>query len=427
MVRPLIALFFLAANLSVSAQTTTSSSYSKFGLGELQGDQLPQFRGMGGISTGVRSFDSYFNINNSNPASYSGLKLTVIDVGIYGNYGSMSRGDVSQTNANFNLSHLNFAAPISEKSALSFGLMPYSAMGYRFSSPSMVDTININNVYAGDGGISKVYLGYGIQFGKHISLGFNVNYLFGNLQNSKEEQYPQSQGAFNLKIDNKRYVHGYNFDLGLQYFTTLNNDLNLVFGYVANVGNNMRMKESSAAYLTFGNSTGETENIPLDSITATQGVNVDITMPISHKVGFSLGKTNKWLVGADGYMSNWSTFREGSFNPGLENAYGLAVGGQFTPDITSTKYFNVVDYKLGFKYNKTNIKINNKDINEMGVTLGLGLPLPSNRRTSFYKVSFAAEFMQRGSSDINLVKENFVNFRLGFTLNDMWFQRTKYN
>src|SRR5690554_6625652 len=82
-VRTIIALFFLSISLNASAQTTTSSPYSKYGLGELRGDQLPQFRGMGGISTGVRSFDSYFNINVGNPTSYSGLRLTTIDVGLY--------------------------------------------------------------------------------------------------------------------------------------------------------------------------------------------------------------------------------------------------------------------------------------------------------------------------------------------------------
>ena len=98
-VRTILALIILSITLNVSAQTTTSSPYSKFGLGELRGDQLPQFRGMGGISTGVRNFDSYYNINVGNPASYSGIRLTSIDIGLYGTYGSMSRDGVSQNNA----------------------------------------------------------------------------------------------------------------------------------------------------------------------------------------------------------------------------------------------------------------------------------------------------------------------------------------
>lgn len=435
MVRATVALFLIASSLTVSAQTSTSSPYSKFGLGELYGDQLPQFRGMG-ISTGVRDFDSYFHINVGNPASYSAIRLTTIDVGLYGNYSKMSRGGVSQTNANFNLNHLNFAVPTSEKSALSFGLMPYSSVGYSFSSPTRIDTINVNNVYSGDGGISKAYLGYGIQFGKNISIGFNANYLFGTLKNSQEAQYPISQGALNTKIERKRHVNGLNFDYGAQYNTTINDDLNMVIGYSGNVSSNMHVKESEVVYRTFGNATDHSQNTALDSISFTEGQKKNLTMPMTHKVGISFSKTNKWLVGADAHMANWSDYKEGDPEPNsnpnfansdLQNSYGFALGGQITPDMTSTSYFNLVDYKLGVKYNKTNVKIGDQDVNEIGVSIGFGLPLPSNRRTSFYKVNFSTEFVQRGSSHVSMVKENFINFRLGFTLNDRWFQRYKYD
>ena len=429
MVRATVALFLIAFSITASAQTSTSSPYSKFGLGELFGDQLPQFRGTG-ISTGVRGYDNFFHINVGNPAAYSAIRLTTIDVGLYGNYGKMSRAGVSQTNANFNLNHLNFAVPTSEKSALSFGLMPYSAVGYSFSSPTRIDTLNINNVYSGDGGMSKAYLGYGIQFGKNISIGFNANYLFGTIKNSQEAQYPLSQGALNTKIERRRYINGLNFDFGAQYNTTFNDELNMVIGYSNNLTSGMKVKESEVVYRTFGNTTDDSQNTALDSISFAEGQKKDITMPMTHKVGVSFSKTNKWLVGADAHMSNWSEYREGSNSlatPELQDSYGVAIGGQFTPDLTSTNYFSVVDYKLGVKYNKTNVRIGNLDVNEIGVSFGLGLPLPSNRRTSFYKVNFSTEFVQRGANDVSLVKENFVNFRLGFTLNDRWFQRYKYD
>ena len=426
-VRTIIALLFLSVSLSTTAQTTTTSPYSKFGLGELRGDQLPQLRGMGGISTGVRNFDSYFNINVGNPASYSGLRLTTIDAGLYGSYGSLSRDGASQTNASFNLSHLNFAVPISEKSALSFGLMPYSSVGYRFSSPGVIDTVKINNVYAGDGDISKAYLGYGIQFGKHLSIGFNANYLFGKLRNTQEAQYPAASGALNSKVDRNRLINGLNLDYGVQYSAAIGDDLSMVIGYAGNGSPNMYLKESEAVYRTFGSSIGDTENVPLDSIEFSQGQTKGLTMPLTHRVGISFSKVNKWLIGADANVSNWSDYREGDFNPGLQNSYGFALGGQYTPDITSTKYFNLVNYRVGFNYNKSNIKIGDKDVNEIGVSVGFGLPLPSSRRSTFYKMNLSAEFVQRGASDINLVKENFVNIHLGFTLNDRWFQRYKYD
>ena len=204
----------------------------------------------------------------------------------------------------------------------------------------------------------------------------------------------------------------------------------MVIGYSGNISTSMRIKESEVVYRTFGNTTDDAQNTALDSISFSEGQKKDITMPMTHKVGISFSKSNKWLIGADAHMANWSDYREGDSNPvtqDLQNSYGVALGGQITPDMTSTNYFSLVDYKLGVKYNKTNVKIGNQDVNEMGVSIGFGLPLPSNRRTSFYKVNFSTEFVQRGSSDVSLVKENFVNFRLGFTLNDRWFQRYKYD
>lgn len=424
--RFILALFFFSTTLLVQAQST-SSPYSKFGLGEMRGNPLPQFQGMGGISTGVRSFDSYYHINVSNPASYSSIRLTSMDMGIHGNYGSMSRDGVSQTNANFNLSHLAFAIPISSQSAMSFGIMPYSSVGYRFSTTGLIDTLNINNVYSGDGDISKAYFGYGIQFGKHFSIGFNANYLFGKLKNAQEAQYPPASGALNSKIEKIRSIYGLSMDYGLQYNTQIGNQLSMVVGYSGNLTNRMRIQESEVIYRTFGSTTGDAESTPLDSIRYIEGNKKTLSMPITHKIGVSFAKTNKWLIGADVSMGGWSEYREGDYNPGFQNSFGVALGGQIIPDITSTKYLNVIDYKFGLRYNRSNIKIDNQDVNEMGVSIGFGLPLLSNRRSAFYKINLAAEYMQRGSANANLVKENFINFRVGFTLNDRWFQRYKYD
>jgi len=37
------------------------------------------------------------------------------------------------------------------------------------------------------------------------------------------------------------------------------------------------------------------------------------------------------------------------------------------------------------------------------------------------------EIGKRGTTDQNLVKENFVNFQLSLSLNDRWFIKRKYN
>jgi len=426
-IRILACLTLLFTVSGALAQSNTSSPYSQYGLGELRGEHLPQLRSLGGISTGIRGLGSYFNINSSNPASYSGIRLMTIDIGVYGNLSTQERDNVKQNTSDFSLGYLSFAVPVTAKSALSFGLLPYSDLGYRYSSPSTINNIEVNNVYSGEGGLSKAYFGYGIQLGKKFSIGANAGYLFGKLDNSQEVQFPVNTGALNSKIENSRVINGFAFDYGIQYFTNIGDDYGLVIGYAGNAGQSIHSKETEVAIRTFGNASATEENIALDTINLIQGSLMDVTMPIEHKLGFSLSKRNKWLVGADFHYGQWSDFKEGNLASNLEDSYGVAIGGNITPDYTSNKYLNLIDYRFGFRYDKTNMKINNQNINDMAVTVGLGLPLASNRQTTFYKINFSAELGQRGSLENSLVKEKYVTFRLGFTLNDRWFQRYQYD
>ncbi len=116
-----------------SAQTiaTSSSPYSRYGLGIIDPALLPQNIGMGGIATAINRISNYNNINPLNPASYGTINYTTIDAGIYSNVSTFSQtGQPDATNSNFRLSHITFAIPVSRRSALSFGLLPYSEMGY---------------------------------------------------------------------------------------------------------------------------------------------------------------------------------------------------------------------------------------------------------------------------------------------------------
>jgi hypothetical protein len=90
-------------------------------------------------------------------------------------------------------------------------------------------------------------------------------------------------------------------------------------------------------------------------------------------------------------------------------------------------YLALIDYRLGFIYEDTYLNINNVDIKRYAVTFGFGIPLPHDRASSaFYKVNFSAEVGKRGTLEGGLVQENYVNLHLGFTLNDRWFQRFKF-
>ena len=156
---------------SVQAQVTTSSPYSRYGFGNVKGSLLPQLRAMGGISTAVNKVNGFNYINMQNPASYSGINLTTIDLGMSASLSSLSRNNSSESNFNATFSHLAFAVPVSRKSAISFGVLPYSDLGYSYKNTVKIDTMSVDQLYQGEGGLSKAYLGYGRRFGDHLKIG----------------------------------------------------------------------------------------------------------------------------------------------------------------------------------------------------------------------------------------------------------------
>ena len=421
----------LAAGVSATAQTTSSSPYSQFGLGDLKGALLPQTRGMGGISMGIRKPGVYDNINMANPASYSSLSLTTFEVGASMDLRSLSKAGVTgKSQFNSTLSHINFGVPVSRNSALSFGLVPYSDLGYQFKNSGTLDTNNVEYVYGGEGGVSKAYMGYGFKLGKNLSLGFNIGYLFGSLKENRAidfldeaQEFGYDLSAFNSRTQYQHSVGGFSFDLGVQYEANLSNNTKLILGYAGNTGNKINSR-SDVVTTRYRRDIRGNELAVTDSTYYLKGGKSKINMPMTHTAGFAFEKANSWLIGADISYGKWSDYSEGFVNGGLNNSLGLAVGGQLTPDASSiSSYWKLVDYRLGLKYDKTFINIGNNDIKQYALTFGFGFPLPSNR-SSFYRINLSTEVGRRGTQKNNLVRDNYVNVNLGFTLNDKWFQKT---
>lgn len=414
----------LLTGFSVSAQTTTSSPYSQFGLGDLKYPILPQQRAIGGLGAGIRQPGAYANINFVNPASYSAIRITTFDIGGTIGLRQLSRNDISETGGNASFSHIGFAASTGRKSAIVAGLVPYSELGYSYRVPGTIDTNNVSYVYSGDGGLSKALIGYGFQIGKHLSVGANLGYVFGKLGQFRTAEF-EDFSALNTRLERNSSISGFTYDYGVQFTSALSGKTRLTLGYSGNSGSKINSVSSNLS-TTWRYTAINQESGPLDTLSYSENERIKVDMPLTHTVGFVLENTNHWLVGADVNLGEWSSFASGNTNGGLNDSFGVGVGGQFTPDPTAVNYFKVVDYRLGIRYDKTPVRVANTDITQTALTLGFGFPLPANR-TSFYKINFSTELGQRGTLDNNLIRERFVNFHIGFTLNDQRVLRAKYD
>ncbi|MGY3054575.1 hypothetical protein ACVWYG_002782 [Pedobacter sp. UYEF25] len=422
----IVAIMVLGLGAVAQAQVTTSSPYSSYGLGNYSGSFLPQLRAMGDISTAINRLPgSGFNyINVANPASYAGINFTTLDMGMSGTFTQFDKNTTSAKDFNASLSHLAFAAPVTRRSGLSLGLLPYTNLGYSFQNTVKQDTLSVNQLYRGEGGLSKAFLGYGYRFGDHLRIGGNLEYIFGNLQTSRATEY-NSAGAINAKLLNKNSIGGVNFSYGVQYDIIAGKKTLITLGYSGSYNGKLSSTQSFFATQYTYNATGD-ENTAADTLSAVIGNKSTLKLPLMHNFGISM-QGEKWLIGGDFRMSKWSEMNINGVNQSLQDSWGASLGGQFTPDAASyNSYFKRVDYRLGFKYDKTYINIAGQDVNQYGASIGFGFPLPAaNAGKTFYKINFTAEAGQRGTLANDLIRERYLNLHLGFTINDKWFQRYK--
>jgi hypothetical protein len=381
---------------------------------------------MGGISIGTRD---YFTVNYLNPASYTAYDTTsfIFEGAVAGSYINLKSTDINESGTNASLSHLLFGFPITKWLKSSIGLTPYSAVGYSVNSTQNKENIgNILYNYEGSGGISRFYWGAAIQPIKNLSLGFNLSYLFGTIYRSQTISFPDSAYRINTIIDNATSVGNIYLDFGIQYFTTLKNNLDLVAGATFHPQQQVNAKEDYFARSYLGTVSGV--EIFKDTIKFYEDQKGKMTLPLGFGAGFSITKKDNWMAGFDYKYGQWENYQYFDRNDSLVNTHFFNVGGQYIPDFKSTSYVNRIDYRLGAKYYMSYLKLRDKRINGFGITFGVGLPLRSLAiRGSRSKINIGVEVGKRGTMDNNLIQENYINAFVGISIYEWWFFKRRYN
>ena len=229
---------------SVAQVSTTLSPYSQFGLGVLA-DQSQGFnRGMNGLALGMRSGKI---VNVQNPASYSAVdSLTMIfDVGVSGQITNFKENGHRLNAKTANFDYAVAAFRLLPKVGFSFGVMPYSNVGYDFYSAKYTNwdrqyaSESYYNVrYNGDGGFSQVFVGMGWEVLKGLSVGANVSYFWGKY--TKDIMIYSSDTYVNTQT--KTYstsISSYKLDFGLQYQQALDKKNLLTVGATVGLGHNL--------------------------------------------------------------------------------------------------------------------------------------------------------------------------------------------
>jgi hypothetical protein len=383
---------------------------------------------MGGISTSLRDNTS---ISYANAASYSSIDTNsfVFDIGVDYSAAFLNSGQDNHFSDDFNFDHVMIALPISQKWGMAAGIVPFSSGYYNMANPivegdpgydPVAGPITILN--RGTGGITRAFIGTGLEVVSNLSLGFNMNVLFGEINRSNEYRYDEDLSLFYSRFEENLSVNGLYFDGGMQYSIPMKKKQFLNLGLSYSFSSDFRSDYDNIFIRSIG------LNIPPfspDTLSVVDITDGRITLPNSISAGVSYGIKDKLTVGVDFTRTDWNNASIYGAAGYLEGTQSIRAGIEFIPNKFSVyNYLDRVEYRLGGHATENYLVINGEQVKEFGITFGVGIPT----KRSLSKLNLFFEYNSRGGSSTNgLHRENIYNLGLSLNFYDYWFIKRKYD
>lgn len=435
MKKTIIGALVCAAALTANAQSGTNSPYSQFGLGVLSDRSQGFNRGMNGLGLGLRFSNQ---VNTLNPASYSAVdSLTMIfDAGLSGQVTNFKEVYADGTSKKINANNSDFEYVVGSfrlmpKLGFSFGILPFTNIGYNYSGVSVVGTDSegqptskSTETHSGSGGIHEAFVGAGWNFYKGLSVGANIGYLWGSYDKSVTVE--NTDGYVNSVMRTySAIVRSYNMDFGVQWEHRWSKNDVTVVGLTYGLGHSLNSDPELVTVI----SNPQTGVASYDTIRVADGLH----MPSSLGLGVSWTHKNSLTVGLDYTLQKWGNCDIPELNAVtgeydkvgglLKDRHKLTLGTQWVPNPMSRKFLKRVNYRFGVSYNTPYVKVNGKDgPKEYSVSAGFGIPIVNawNNRSM---LNISAQWVRASAKD--LVTENTFRINIGLTFNERWFMKWK--
>jgi hypothetical protein len=402
--------FFMLLSKGVAAQSVSTSPYSIYGLGSLYESNFGSITAMG--STGIALSSATF-INNKNPASLSsiGPNSFFFDVGAKSIWSTYQNKSKKEKKNNFQFSHIALAFGINSKSGASVALKPYSSASYLISNYK-IDIENSNESYFLDadsnGGLSNLDISYGYQISKKIALGIASSIYFGSIDDNKSFAIANSKTTINSTSSYK----GIRFTLGNQYKVDSTFTVGLILKTPSKINADKKQSVTSTS--------GLDSSLVLDNIASD---NTSYYLPL--EIGFGVNKVfkNNLSLSFDYEKSFWNMTNQATFYGEYTNQDKLSVGCSYYTNKRKMHFYDKLHYFSGINYDSGFLLINNKRVNNFGITAGIGIPL--ERTKSLINISYSYGLKGKISND--LIKENYHTLGINLSMEAIWFVKRQYD
>jgi len=410
----LIFIFLLTTHCAIAQKSNRENApYSRFGIGELRNGNNTYLKGMGSISS---AYTSAFNVNTDNPASYASLQLTTYEAGAEGNTRTIRAASDKYQTGSATLSYMHVGIPIGKHAGMAFGLKPVSRLYYYLTDTTVVDSFgSAIKKYQGDGALSQGFIGFAGKY-KGVSLGFNFGYIFGNsIIISSIEPSTETQKVLSSRFYTETKMGGIYWNAGAMYETDLTKKLFMRVGATLTISQALHATRDRywISYL-----------YQADTAVRNVGQKGTIQLPMNYSVGALITGSSKWTVGLNYLGSNWSNYTNYGLTDSIAaSTYKLSLGLEYTPDAAAKGYIQKVTYRIGGYYGTDPVLLRSVQLDYYAVTAGMTLPF----RKNISRIHTSIEVGSRGTRTYGLIRENFVRFGIGLSLNDKWFIKRKYD
>ncbi|MGB0367559.1 MAG: hypothetical protein ACPGC8_07980 [Flavobacteriaceae bacterium] len=428
MLRRLLTVFALLAMVFIHAQNSSASPYSLGGLGDItfRGNAIDRM--MGGMSVYADSIHA--NLNN--PASLGELKLTTFSVGVHYKGTQLSSIEANENITSGSLDYIAVSIP-TKRFAFSFGLMPYSSVGYRLQSidDALEDETEVNR-YEGSGGVNKTFFSIGFKLFKGVNLGATFNYNFGSINTQASRQKQNIDFGTFLLAESTITGFDYQFSAHAKFALT---DQLLLNAFGSFQPEHILLSKNNQTFFTRSVTTQEIGSIQEVDLSSRGIDQLNLTIGDKMSYGLSIGLDKKWMFGAQFTSINSGNYRNEFIqlnNISYENSSRLSIGGMYIPDYASiTSYWKRIAYRAGFRQENSGVIVNSIPLDEIGMSFGVSLPLggfySATNVSGYSNLNLGLEIGERGVNTDGLVRERFWAVRIGLSLNDLWFIKRQYN
>lgn len=413
--------------------------FSQFGIGESElPNNMPSVYGMGGVTYSRASRNM---VNPFNPASYAAIEMEsfVFDIGVNIQTSTLRQGSEKQNEAAGNVGYLAVAFPLTKWWKTSAGIMPYSKTNYESvnTSTDPLTGSDVKTIYSGGGGVTQIYWGNAFNITKNLSVGFNLDYLYGNITRAISYHFLGNDTSFLMDKRSQKNTHINNLliDLGIQYRQPLNEKYTLNAGLTCRLPRQMTVKDQSMVYTLIQT---ETQEYLIDTIFPARGADdtykSDLEQPFTIGLGLALERNELWQVAVDAYYAPWSGLKYtedanysimGKSGVAQTPNWRMAIGGEWMGDRNATSYWKRIGIRAGVYYNKGRLALDLADgyesLDEMGCGLGFALPMRKGRSVLNISMGYSS------FSNIDLLRRDCFTVGLSVGSCERWFVKRKYN